>query len=116
MGVTMPRFTGDCWRMMPPTITMPATISAFGSPLAEFTNCASPIVPAAPPLLSNWTPLTSLALCIAVASWRPVWSQPPPGLAGIIIFRLGWAAAMPARASAPITTKTLRAVIDMGRS
>ena len=70
---------------MPPTITMPPIISALGSPLALLTNCARPIVPAAPPLLSNCTDCTTLADCIAAPSARPVWSQPPPGLAGIII-------------------------------
>src|SRR5688572_9633836 len=89
IGVTCDRLTADLLRMMPPTITIPPIITALGSPLAELTNCARPMVPAAPPLLSNCTPDTSLALCIAAARLRPVWSQPPPGFAGIIIFRLG---------------------------
>ena len=96
IGVTCERFTGDLLRMMPPTITMPPIITAFGSPFAELTNCARPMVPAAPPLLSNCTPETSFALCIAAARLRPVWSQPPPGFAGIIILRLGCAVATPA--------------------
>jgi hypothetical protein len=50
-GVTCERFTADLFWMMPPTITMPPIIIAFGSPLAEFTNCASPMVPAAPALV-----------------------------------------------------------------
>jgi hypothetical protein len=85
-GVTIDRSTGLLFRMIPPTITMPPIITALGSPFAELTNCARPIVPAAPPLFSNCTDCTSLAACIAAARLRPVWSQPPPGLAGIIIF------------------------------
>jgi len=79
--------------MMPPTITMSPTINAFGSPRAPLTNCARPIVPAAPPLLSNCTDCTTLAACIAAANARPVMSQPPPGLAGIIILRFAGARA-----------------------
>src|SRR5687767_12675986 len=100
MGVTWLRLTGDLLRMMPPTITMPPIITAFGSPLAALTNCASPMVPAAPPLLSNCTEETSFALCMAAASVRPVWSHPPPGFAGIIILSAGCAAAAPASAAA----------------
>src|SRR6266496_1099210 len=93
---------------MAPTITMPPIITALGSPLAEFTNCARPMVPPAPPLLSNCTEETSLALCIADARLRPVWSQPPPGLAGIIIFRLGCAYPATATAVNATATKKLR--------
>ncbi len=52
IGVAWVRITGCLLVMMPPSITAPITISAFGSPLAEFTNWARPIAPAAPPLLS----------------------------------------------------------------
>ena len=52
-GVTMLRSTGDLFSTMPPTMTMPPTSIAFGSPFALLTNCVRPIVPAAPPLLSN---------------------------------------------------------------
>ena len=107
IGVTCERLTGDLLRMMPPTITMPPIITAFGSPFAELTNCARPMVPAAPPLLSNCTPETSFALCIAAARLRPVWSQPPPGLAGIIIFRLGCATAAPASSANALVSKNL---------
>ena len=72
MGVTIDRSTGDLLSKIPPTITMPPIINALGSPLALLTNCASPIVPAAPPLLSNCTEPTVFALCIAEASARPV--------------------------------------------
>ena len=89
----MPRFTADLLRMMPPTITMPPTRMALPSPLAVLTNCASPIVPPAPPLLSNWVFLTTPALSIAAEKLRPVWSQPPPGLAGIMNFTLSSATA-----------------------
>ena len=44
--------TGGLPVMMPPSITAPITISALGSPLLPLTNCARPIAPAAPPLLS----------------------------------------------------------------
>src|ERR671922_2641306 len=98
---------------MAPTITIPPIIRAFGSPLAEFTNCARPIVPPAPPLLSNCTDDTSLALCIAAASWRPVWSQPPPGLAGIIILRLGCAWAASAMADIAEAMRQLKSQLGM---
>jgi hypothetical protein len=93
--------------MMPPTMTRPPINSAFGSPFEAFTNCARPMVPAAPPLLSNCTLDTSLPLCIAAASARPVWSQPPPGLAGIIIFSCGCAIAALDTASAAIAARIL---------
>ena len=97
IGVTIVRLTGDFCSTMPPTITMPPISSAFGSPFALLTNCARPIVPAAPPLLSNVTDCTTFADCIAAASARPVWSQPPPGLAGIIIFSVAIDCACAAR-------------------
>ena len=52
IGVTCDRFTGGLPVMIPPSITAPITIRAFGSPLLELTNCARPMAPAAPPLLS----------------------------------------------------------------
>jgi len=52
IGVACDRLTGGLPVMMPPSITAPITIRAFGSPLLELTNCARPIAPAAPPLLS----------------------------------------------------------------
>src|SRR6185295_4377854 len=97
-----------------PTITMPPIMIALGSPFAELTNWARPMVPPAPPLLSNCTEETSFALCIAVARLRPVWSQPPPGLAGIIIFKLGCALAIAARAdsaNAAIKLKTRMCIV-----
>ncbi|MNV72051.1 hypothetical protein D3C71_1651070 [compost metagenome] len=51
-GVTLSRPTGGLPVMMPPSITAPITIIAFGSPLLPLTNWARPIAPAAPPLLS----------------------------------------------------------------
>ena len=84
-GVTIVRLTGDLLSTMPPTITMPPISTALGSRFCAWMNCVRQIVPAAPPLLSNCTEPTALADCIAAASARPVWSQPPPGLAGIII-------------------------------
>jgi hypothetical protein len=38
--------------MRPPSITAPIIISALASPLLLLTNCARPMLPAAPPLLS----------------------------------------------------------------
>ncbi len=52
IGVACDRLTGGLPVMMPPSITAPITISAFGSPLLPLTNCARPSAPAAPPLLS----------------------------------------------------------------
>ena len=51
-GVTLSRPTGGLPVMMPPSITAPITIMACGSPLLLLTNCARPMAPAAPPLLS----------------------------------------------------------------
>src|SRR5512134_2224458 len=106
IGVTIVRSTGDLFSAIPPTITMPPTSIAFGSPFALLTNCASPIVPAAPPLFSNCTDCTTFALCIAAASARPVWSQPPPGFAGIIIFNvlIDCAPAVPSPANEAVVT------------
>src|SRR3954469_3528148 len=104
IGVACDRFTGGLPVMMPPRITAPITISEFGSPLLELTNCASPNAPAAPPLLSYVTLEATPASCRALPNARPVVSQPPPGLAGIIIFRAAAARALsgsePAAASA----------------
>ena len=43
---------GGLFCTIAPTITAPATTSAFGSPLLALTNCARPMVPPAPPLFS----------------------------------------------------------------
>ena len=72
MGVTCDRLTGDLLEMIAPTITMPPTINALGSPLFELTNCASPIVPPAPPLLSTVIFFTMPSLCSAACNARPV--------------------------------------------
>ncbi len=100
-GVACDSETGGLPVMMPPSITAPITISALGSPLLALTNCARPIAPAAPPLLSKLTDEATPESCSALPSARPVVSQPPPGLAGIIIFRL--AAARAASGSVPAT-------------
>ena len=89
LGFLGPNGAGKSTTMRMITGFMPPISTAFGSFLAELTNCASPIAPAAPPLLSNCTEETSFALCIAAARLRPVWSQPPPGFAGIIILSAG---------------------------
>ena len=52
IGVACESCTGGLPVMMPPSITAPITINALPSPLVLLTNCARPIVPAAPPLLS----------------------------------------------------------------
>jgi hypothetical protein len=51
-GVAWFRSTGGLPVMMPPSMTAPITIIALGSPLLPLTNCARPMAPAAPPLLS----------------------------------------------------------------
>ncbi len=106
IGVTIVRSTGLFCSAMPPTITMPPIISALGSPFALLTNWARPSVPAAPPLFSNCTEFTTFADCIADARARPVWSQPPPGFAGIIIFSvpIACACAAPVRGNCAATT------------
>ena len=57
-GVTMLRSTGDLLRTMPPTITIPPINIAFGSPLAELTNWASPNVTPATAAGGRWPPPT----------------------------------------------------------
>jgi hypothetical protein len=52
IGVACSSLTGGLPVMMPPSMTEPITISAFGSPLEPLTNWARPSAPAAPPLLS----------------------------------------------------------------
>ena len=66
------RLTADLFKMMPPTMTMPPVKMVLPSPLDVLTNYASPIVPPAPPLLSNCTLLTTPAFCMAAARLRPV--------------------------------------------
>ena len=51
-GVAALKDTGGLPVMMPPSITAPITMMAFGSPLLPLTNWARPSAPAAPPLLS----------------------------------------------------------------
>ena len=50
--VVAPSETGGLPVMMPPSITAPIAISAFASLLLPLANCARPMVPPAPPLLS----------------------------------------------------------------
>jgi hypothetical protein len=95
--------------MMPPTITMPPIITACGSAFDALMNWVSPMVPAAPPRLSNCTEETRRALCMAAASARPVWSQPPPGLAGIIILSAGCA-----HAAEEIANRTAKRIFMAG--
>jgi hypothetical protein len=103
-GVTCDSDTGDLLVMMPPSITAPIIIIALASPLLALANCASPMVPAAPPLLSKLTVAAAPASCIALPSARAVVSQPPPGLAGIIIFTLPACARAASGRPAPATS------------
>src|SRR5687767_10666217 len=100
IGVTFASVTGDLFIAVAPTVTKPDTNSALGSPLLVLTNCARPMAPPAPPLLSNWALFTLPAACIAIVRLRPVWSKPPPGPAGIITFSWSMANAVPATANA----------------
>jgi hypothetical protein len=111
MGVRCVMDTGGLPVMMPPSMTAPMTISAFGSPLLALKNCARPIAPAAPPWFSKLTELATPASCKALPSARPVLSQPTPRLAGIIIFILALAQAMRGKApAAAIAARDLRHV------
>jgi hypothetical protein len=84
-GVVSLSETGVWLVMTPPTMMTPVTSRALSSPLAVRTNSASPIVPAAPPLLVKDAPsVKTLDWAKAAMVWRPAPSQPPPGLAGII--------------------------------
>jgi len=91
--VTCDRLTGDLLVISAPTITMPPISIVLPSPLLEVMNCARPMVPPAPPLLSTVTRGTILSACSAACNARPVWSQPPPGAAGTMTLRLSSAVA-----------------------
>ena len=51
-GVAVLKDTGGLPVMMPPSMTAPMIMMAFGSPLLALTNWARPRAPAAPPLFS----------------------------------------------------------------
>ena len=93
IGVTLSRPTGGLPVMMPPSMTAPIIISALGSPLALLTNCAKPMRPLRRLCFHTDTVSATLASIMALPKARPVLSQPPPGLAGIIILMLAaaWA-------------------------
>ncbi len=76
-------------------------------------NCARPMMPAAPPLFSYCTLSAALASSSAAPRLRPVVSQPPPGLAGIISLRLGAAAA--GKGSAPAAASAARDLRNSSR-
>jgi hypothetical protein len=101
-GVACWTLTADLLSSTAATIAWPPIISALGSPFDEFTNCARPIVPPAPPLLSYCTLEASFESFMTLPSVRPVWSQPPPGLAGMRILTDCWASA-PVAANARAT-------------
>ena len=105
-GVTCDKLTGGLPVISPPSMTAPMTIRAFGSPLLPLMNWARPSAPAAPPLLSKVTVEAAPESTMALPSARPVVSQPPPGLAGIIIFTL--AAASAERGKAPEAARAAR--------
>ena len=71
---------------MAPTITKPFTINVLPSPLAVLTNCARPTVPPAPGMLVTCALFAAPDATIACCIDRAVWSQPPPGAAGAMIF------------------------------
>src|SRR3990167_8947938 len=66
-----------------PTITMPPISRVLGSLPYFSAYLARPMVPPLPPMFSYsiWSAAPTAAR--AAPSARPVWSQPPPGLAGI---------------------------------
>ena len=67
-------------------MTKPLTMSWLPSPLALLTNCARPTVPPAPAMLMTCALFTSFSAVSACCIERAVWSQPPPGAAGAMIF------------------------------
>ena len=66
-----------------PTITMPPISSVLGSLLYFSAYLARPLVPPLPPMFSYSTWSAAPAATMAAPRARPVWSQPPPALAGI---------------------------------
>src|SRR5262245_13865082 len=94
-----------------PTMTKPLTMSWLPSPFAPVANCARPTLPPAPGTLVTCTLLTSLAAISACCMARAVWSQPPPGAAGAMIFNSIWArtgVVSAASASAAMTNVRMR--------
>ena len=72
MGVAFASVTGGLFCTIAPTMTAPVTIIELGSPLLALANCASPMVPPAPPLFSNCAFFATPASTIALPSPRPV--------------------------------------------
>src|SRR5215207_8809508 len=70
-----------------------------------------PMVPPAPATFVTWIELASPAACSAWPTERAVWSHPPPGAAGAMIFKAGACArapgAMPGRHSSDAATMAL---------
>jgi hypothetical protein len=81
-GVVCDSFTAALLAIKAPTITMPATMRAFGRPFHWFTNCGRPTAPPAPPTFVTWAVPISFSARITCSMVRAVWSQPPPGAAG----------------------------------
>ena len=113
IGVTWSSETGDLFIRIAPTMTKPLTISWLPSPLAPLTNCARPTVPPAPGTLITCTLFTSFSAVSACCIERAVWSQPPPGAAGAMIFSSIWAKRVRRRTAA---APAISAASAQGRS
>src|SRR4051794_30865530 len=83
IGVTSARVVALSLAMMPPTITVPVTINVLPCPDMSV-SWPSPMVPAAPGMLTTWTLLTMPSALRACWDSRATRSQPPPGAAGAI--------------------------------
>jgi hypothetical protein len=107
IGTVCVIFSGLLLAISEPTMTMPATISELPWPRQLLRNCGRPTAPPAPGTLVICTPLTAPVARSTASIERPVWSQPPPGAAGMNILSrstvCAWAACGPSpAASAPV--------------
>ena len=83
IGVTSASVASLSLAMIPPTITVPVTINVPACPPMS-ANWPSPMVPAAPGMLTTWTLFTmpsDFSACWVSLATR---SHPPPGAAGAI--------------------------------
>ena len=83
IGVTSASVASLSLAMMPPTITVPVTINVLAWP-AMSASWPSPMVPAAPGMLTTCTLLTMPSALSACWDSRATRSHPPPGAAGAI--------------------------------
>src|SRR3954470_16327699 len=122
IGVTDSSVTGDLLVRMAPCMIMPVTIKALPRPFFVDTNCASPMVPPAPAMLTTWVADAAPESFKAACTARAVRSQPPPGAAGATISspfssaEAGWSGSRIAAAIKVTPRKRRRSISNMESS